>query len=200
MASTSWLYLHVTTNISLLISKVKLVPKVGYTFLCVMHQGYMLCITNAINQTYSALWVVEICLHHWCLLEGQPFLVEAQECLVEEKSPLPLPDEGAGTGSRSLLEWPVEKRSIYQPTAIIFVLWGQANIRWIWLLISDTSCFHQQNHAISWKTAPQTLSLGALTTTDEKCHTNYMLDSSVPLPELQTYSVFSSISHFSLFN
>ena len=31
-------------------------------------------------------------------MEGQPFLVEARERPVEEKSPLPLPVEGAGTG------------------------------------------------------------------------------------------------------
>ena len=33
-------------------------------------------------------------------MEGQPFLVEARERPVEEKSPLPLPVEGAGTGPK----------------------------------------------------------------------------------------------------
>ena len=63
-----------------------------------MRQGHSRCATNAVYRTYSARRAVEILLHQWRLVEGQPFLVEARERPVEEKSPLPLPVEGAGTG------------------------------------------------------------------------------------------------------
>ena len=41
---------------------------------------------------------VEIFLHQWRLVEGQPISVEALERPVEENRPQPNPVEGAGTG------------------------------------------------------------------------------------------------------
>ena len=50
----------------------------------------------------SARRAVEIFLHQWRLVEGQPISVEALERPVEENRPPPNPVEGAGTGPRSL--------------------------------------------------------------------------------------------------
>ena len=46
----------------------------------------------------SARRAVEIFLHQWRLVEGQPISVEALERPVEENRPPPNPVEGAGTG------------------------------------------------------------------------------------------------------